>query len=283
MKKTITLATLALLTFLLTTAFITKINNNGVAGYAGSPGESNCGACHGGGSSITSGVTVSATPSFSNNEYIPGTVYNVSVSVQATGFTRFGLGCEILNTSSANAGTMQAAGAGVKFLNAGNGQRNAVHSAVKTVSSGAGVFSFQWVAPAQGEGDVTFYYCGNAVNGNNNTSGDLPIAGNMMLTEGVVTITTSIGNSEMPVSKISVFPNPATDYLTVSYFASKNTNLSAELFDINGKKIKSLMNENQTPGIHEKTISLQGIEPGIYFVKLNSDGKKVSQKMIVKN
>jgi len=39
-------------------------------------------------------------------------------------------------------------------------------------TSGTITWNFQWTAPAAGTGDVTFYYCSNAVNNNGGTSGD---------------------------------------------------------------------------------------------------------------
>ena len=281
MKKIITTFSVFTISCFLSTAFIVK-DSNGKAGYTSSPGEQNCSACHGGGSSATSGVTVSATPSFTNDEYIPGTVYNVTLTVAASGFTRFGFGCEVLNTSNTNIGTLQSAGTGVKFVNAFNSRRNATHTSAQTGSSGQYAFTFQWVAPAVGQGDAIFYYCGNAVNGNGNTSGDLPIPGSYTVNEGTPTVTTSISNIKAePVSTVRVFPNPTSDYVSVAFALKTNTQVLAELIDVSGKRIKTLVNENQAAGNFEKTISLDGIDAGVYFVKVSGNGAKLSQTMLL--
>lgn len=284
MKRTLTYLVLPVLALAVSSAMLMK-DSSGKAGFTGSPGESTCGAggCHGGGSSAASGVTVSATPSFSNNEYIPGTTYNVTLTVGATGFTRFGFGCEILNSANANSGTMQTAGTGVKFVNAGNGRRNATHTTPKSGSNNQGVFTFQWVAPAAGDGDAVFYYCGNAVNFTGSTSGDLPIPGTYTVTEGVPTVTTGVNTNVATISKVSVFPNPASDNLTISYSLQQAQSVGIELYDLNGKQVKAFTAENTTPGSYEKTIGVKDLERGVYFVRLTSNGKKATQKMVVVN
>ena len=76
-------------------------------------------------------MSINSLPAFSNNNYVPGTTYTLTIIITASGFNNFGFGCEILNASNTDAGTMQNAGTGVKFLTAGNGRKNAVQSATK--------------------------------------------------------------------------------------------------------------------------------------------------------
>jgi hypothetical protein len=286
MKKTLLIWSFSAVILTASTAFVTIQNNSGRAGVTGAPGESTCGAagCHSGGSSTSHGATVTATPSFTNDEYIPNTTYNVTLTVASAGFTKFGFGCEILNASNANIGLMQGAGSGVKFLTAGNGRKNAVQTTAKTGASGQTSFSFQWVAPAVGEGDATFYYCGNAVNGTGGTGGDFVFPGNYTLTEGIETITTTVTENKTEfISKFSVFPNPTSERMRLSYALKETKTVSIDLYDITGKMMKVLISESQKPGLYEKTISLQDIEKGIYFVRINSEGVKVSQKMLIVN
>lgn len=291
MKKTITTVLVLLTALIGSSAFILQ-SNNGIAGYTGSPGEITCsgnGSCHGGGSSATSGITITAVPAFSVNinsdtEYMPDTTYQITVQASAAGFTRYGFGCEVLNTSNTNAGTLQNAGTGVKFLNSG-GKRNAVHTTPKTGNAIAS-FTFKWVAPSGG--DATFYAIANAVNGNNNTGGDFvipPVSMNLVAapTPTPPPDTSTVGLKEnyfSPVTAVSVYPNPAASLTNISYYSKTSSMITVELIDIKGVLVKQLYKQEETPGQHSQLLNIAGIESGVYFIRLLSDNKKVSQKLV---
>ena len=136
MKKALLVSGTALITSVLTTSFIMKWSS-GIPGRTGSPGETTCTACHGGGSGITL-VNISATPAFISNQYVPGTTYTVNVSVTNNPYSKFGFGCEILDASSnTDAGIMLTPLVGVQFLTASNGRINAVHTSPKSGTGSA--------------------------------------------------------------------------------------------------------------------------------------------------
>ncbi|MGE0568790.1 MAG: choice-of-anchor V domain-containing protein, partial [Bacteroidia bacterium] len=170
------------------------ISSTGIAGQTGSPSEGDCSQCHSGGSSIVSGATITAIPGFTNSEYVPGQTYTINVLVGAISFSNFGFGCEILNAANADAGTMQNAGAGVKFVTAGNGRKNATHITPKA-GNNITSFSFEWVAP--NSGNATIYAAGNCVNLNGNTTGDLPVKTSLALTAQVASGVNEIENKQL--------------------------------------------------------------------------------------
>jgi hypothetical protein len=288
MKKTL-IFLLFVATLIGSSAFVIKYDN-GITGYAGSPGEGTCASCHGGGSSAASGITITAIPAFSVNanfdtEYMPDSLYTISVEVEAAGFSKYGFASQILNSSNANAGTLQNAGSGVKFLNA-SGKRSAVHSSVKNAASTA-TFTYKWAAPSTG--DATIYAIANAVNGNSSTSGDFVISPVSLAlvaaptpTIGVDT-TSTVGikqNKILALNGVSIFPNPTSDLSTISYHLLKTGLVSVELIDISGRVLKQLYNATETPGPHSQILSFTGIASGVYFIKTSFDQQKVSQKLI---
>jgi hypothetical protein len=278
MKKTIVTLVLASVTLISTSAFIKS--SNGIAGYTGAPGEVTCNTigCHGGGSSPSSSIAVSSVPSFTNDEFVPGTSYLITIQLTATNFNRYGFGCEILNASNVNAGTMQNAGAGVKFLNSG-GRKNAVHTTAK-VGTGSASFSFEWVAPLTGD-TATIYVAGNAVNGNGSTSGDFPIPPVFVQLKAQEPPPVSIRENPYAfISGLSVYPNPASGLTSISYNLSKNQPVAVQLVSLNGKVIREFINETQASGAHSHLLDLQNIAPGMYFVKTLVADQKVAQKMI---
>ncbi|MFO0357664.1 MAG: choice-of-anchor V domain-containing protein [Sphingobacteriaceae bacterium] len=279
MKKTLFIAIAGLAIMLSGSAFIIK-NAGGKAGQAGSPGEGTCADCHSGGSSIVSGATITAIPGFTAGQYVPGNTYTVNVLVGALSFTSFGFGCEILNSSNANAGTMQNAGAGVQFVNAGNGRKNATHTAPKAGTSLA-TFSFEWVAPASGA--VTIYAAGNCVNGTGSTLGDLPVSATLSLTAQTAT-NTSVSENSKEVNGFKFFPNPAVDNISVYYNLVESGDVNVELVGINGKLVSVLLNEKQQAGAINKNLNIpSSVASGVYFLRVNHNGKNISQKLITVN
>jgi len=249
------------------------LHSGGEAGATGSPGEGSCTGCHGGGPSVTT-VSISATPAFTNNSFDPLTNYTITVAVSNPSLSAFGFDCEILGAGNSSIGTMTNAGTGVQFATAFNGRKNATHTTPKSGGGGAS-WTFQWLSPASG--NATFYAAGNSVNLDGGTSGDRVGTTSLALSNINTALTKNPGEA---VHGISVFPNPATDLASVSYYLSSEQNLNIELTDISGKAIKTIVNEKLQAGPHSNIIDLKGISKGIYFIKTSSAGEKISQKLI---
>lgn len=278
MKKRILTISLFGGIFIATSAFIVK-DSNGKAGQTGSPGESTCSACHSGGSSALSGMTITAIPSFTNNEYVQGQTYTMSIIVGAVGFNNFGFGCEILKGGNTNAGTMQNAGTGVKFLNAFNGRKNATHTTPKN-GTGLATFTFEWTAPATQE-TVNVFAVGNCVNLNGGTSGDLPLQASLTLTTPAVT---GLEKNKGDVSSFSFYPNPVMETVNFSYNLSQSGDVIIELIGINGQLISQLVNEKQAAGLHNLSARISPDVPaGVYFLKTSLNNKAINQKLITVN
>lgn len=250
-----------------------KISSGGMVAATGAPGEGTCAGCHSGGAAGTS-VSVSAAPAFTNNNYVPGQSYTITVTVSHASQPAFGFDCEILNSSNADAGTIQNAGPGVQIASFA-GKNNATHTSAKSGAGGAG-FSFEWVAP--NSGTATIYVAGNAVNLNAGTSGDTP--GNTSLALTPVS-TASLPEHAGVLSGVSFFPNPAADITSVSYFLKYDTEISVELLEVNGKLVKNLVNEDEAAGPHSHFLDLKNIAKGVYFLKISSGNETLSQKLFV--
>ena len=289
MKKSTILILLTVVILISSSATLLKYNN-GIAGYSGSPGEGTCSNCHGGGSSASSGITITAVPAFSVNtnsetEYMPDSVYQITVETSAPNFSRFGFASQILNSSNTNAGVLQNAGSGVKFLNLG-GKRSAVHTTPK-VAVGTALFTFKWAAPS--DGNATIYAIANAVNGNNSTSGDFVIPPVSMDLVAAPTPTppvdtsSTVGLKETKITtllQVSISPNPVYDLSTISYYLKKTGMVNVELIDMRGTLVKQLYGQTETPGYHSQILNFSGISSGVYFIKTSFDKEKVSQKLI---
>jgi hypothetical protein len=76
----------------------------------------------------------------------------------------------------------------------------------------------------------------------------------------------------------SAYPNPATGFLTLKVGNYDNSDLSYELFDING----NLLENKKIEGI-ETTIQFENRTPSVYFLKVTCNNKMVKTFKIIKN
>lgn len=93
-----------------------------------------------------------------------------------------------------------------------------------------------------------------------------------------ISIVTELKNALDIILSITAFPNPTTDYLTLSTGNFDNKNLSFHLYDINGK----MMQESKI-NVSETKISMTDLPPAIYFLKVTENQKEVKTFKIVKN
>ena len=79
------------------------------------------------------------------------------------------------------------------------------------------------------------------------------------------------------------YPNPFNPSTRISYSIPELTKVKLTVFDINGKVIEELVNDNQKPGTYTLTWNAIDNSTGIYFIRLEtSDFTKVRKMMFVK-
>lgn len=89
-------------------------------------------------------------------------------------------------------------------------------------------------------------------------------------------ITRFTGNS------LTVYPNPARDFMMIDYHLKEAAIISIGLFDMAGKQIATLSQGQLTKaGIYQKQIQLADFNAGIYFVVLQTEKEQISKKMIL--
>ena len=79
-------------------------------------------------------------------------------------------------------------------------------------------------------------------------------------------------------ANIDIFPNPATQYVTVRNNAPSLAMTTVCVFDINGRLVKNLKVDG-----NEARIELQDCSNGTYFVKIFAEDKVIATSKIVKN
>jgi hypothetical protein len=83
-------------------------------------------------------------------------------------------------------------------------------------------------------------------------------------------------------SALELFPNPSSQFANMHYFLNEDSKVSVSLFDVNGKKIKTIINnELQLKGEKLVQIDNSGLSKGIYFIKADINLKISITKMLI--
>jgi hypothetical protein len=82
------------------------------------------------------------------------------------------------------------------------------------------------------------------------------------------------------------YPNPFNPATTIKYQIPKNKkrktiNVKLTVYDILGKEIATLVNENKTPGYYNVIFNADNLHSGIYYYRLTSGDFSLTKKMIL--
>jgi GH18 family chitinase len=77
------------------------------------------------------------------------------------------------------------------------------------------------------------------------------------------------------------YPNPFNPSTVISYSLSKSNLVSLKIYDLLGKEIKTLINEQQNSGNYSVTFNARNLSSGIYFYKLQAGSFNQTKKFIL--
>jgi hypothetical protein len=142
--------------------------------------------------------------------------------------------------------------------------------------------TFNWTAPVTGTGTISFWAVLNAVNNNGSEdTGDKWNKVHIVINEWP--LSAGIENNSVSAFDLSVFPNPATENIHLTYMLNKRSKVSVKIFDLNGKIASELLDETQNQGLQKVDAETSGLNAGIYMVLLNVDGERAVKKLIIQN
>ena len=84
----------------------------------------------------------------------------------------------------------------------------------------------------------------------------------------------------MRILLTALYPNPFNNELNISVNLSSDSNVSISLFDIRGREIKRIIKEKELSGAHTYRITTESVPDGIYLLKIISNSKIQTQKII---
>lgn len=88
-------------------------------------------------------------------------------------------------------------------------------------------------------------------------------------------------------STLNVYPNPASDRFEVKLLLKETANLKIEMYDINGRLVRSLLNEEKSAGVvsyvwDRNSDKGQELSAGTYILEITANNSKTTSKLIIK-
>jgi hypothetical protein len=211
-------------------------------GRTAAPGELSCATseCHGTSRNTGPGKFTIVAP----DRYEPGQTYQITVRNETTDTTRTRWGFQLtaLTETNTKAGTLQNINGFTSVVrNAGpNRSRDYIQHNITGTFQGQTTrtsWIFNWVAPDQDAGEITFYAAGNQANNDGTSSGD------------------QIYTTKVTIKPAHVMPLPVMPEITGAEVKGKNLIITGEGFIagaqlfINGKRHKKTINDAASPSI----------------------------------
>lgn len=226
------------------------------AGYTGSPGDGkNCSGCHTGGTASTvAGLITSNIPS---GGYIAGQTYQITATNNLAGSGNYGFEVSPQNAAGTQLGTL-VAGTGSKLL--AGGSKYVTQSNSNTTKS----WTFGWIAPAAGTGQVTFYGA-MARSTQSNTA-----LSSLVVQEAINTALPK----ETPAS-VSVIAGESKGFINVG-LNTNAYNAKVSVFDLSGRQLLSTTLSGS--GSHQLN---QQFKTGVYIVVVQAEDTVLKKKIFV--
>ncbi len=77
------------------------------------------------------------------------------------------------------------------------------------------------------------------------------------------------------------YPNPFNPETKIKFDVAKQSDVKIIVYDITGREVQTLVNENMKPGVYEVTFEGSGFTSGVYFYKLQTENFTETKRMIL--
>jgi hypothetical protein len=202
--------------------------------------------------------------------YKAGEIYTITVTIDHPGTEKFGFQASPQTPDGDLVGSMDLINASqTKFVGSG---KYITHTSTGSNGTDLKVWTFSWL-PEDASGDVTFYVAINIANNDDHASGDDIYTSSLTINEDSTNIPLVIDEHEI----LFDLDNPVTEMLHLNIVTEYQSDMQIEIFDINGRIVKS-QNFNYSNGAF--TIDTQELLAGIYFVNVIQDDEHLVKQFM---
>lgn len=235
--------------------------SEGGLNMTGAPGEGNCTGCHAGTANSNTSGSVQISVKGNPTEYVPGQLYEVSVTTSFPGRSRFGfaLAARKHGTEFNEIGELSAPdSAGLR------GFDYVTHTAASNTGNGSKTWTFNWKAPQSNVGKITLYAAGVAGNQSNSPNGDFVYTSSFVLNQQGSTGGVTIGDK----FKAEVYPTIQTNHFYTKFNLKENSHVNITLFNLKGEMAEELMDEQLLAGDYHTLINYKKQHAaGVYLIR----------------
>ena len=92
-----------------------------------------------------------------------------------------------------------------------------------------------------------------------------------------------VNNTTSPFKNgfVEVYPNPVSQSATISFSLDKASPAMIQVMDMNGRILKTIANKGFPEGHHEVTFNRELLKAGVYFLRISTNHKVTTQKIVV--
>jgi hypothetical protein len=91
---------------------------------------------------------------------------------------------------------------------------------------------------------------------------------------------TDVSKIEAPTRELNIFPNPTSGSQSLEVYTEKACDLSIDLYDIMGRKIKSVYSGKTNASRTVVTHDVSNLPNSLYIYSITIDGKRMSRKFV---
>lgn len=144
------------------------------------------------------------------------------------------------------------------------------------------------IAAAVPSATTGYFFVGESRSNDVDVSGHHgPLGDNDIWAVKLSSFTTNIINSFEEISTLVVTPNPISSTALISFNLTRDENVTIDVMDVMGKKIMSLVDGHFNAGKQiftwDRYADITNLRSGMYFIKLTTSDRSLSQRVIVIN
>jgi hypothetical protein len=100
-------------------------------------------------------------------------------------------------------------------------------------------------------------------------------------TQNFTTKPLRLENESEDENSFELYPNPLSSVSVISFSLARNANVEIELFDLAGRRIKTITDESMEAGDHEIALRPEQLSAGLYLLRIKIDDESSLVKAIV--
>jgi hypothetical protein len=90
-----------------------------------------------------------------------------------------------------------------------------------------------------------------------------------------------IQNKQEENMQLTAYPNPFSNQVSIRFYLEESKEVQLDIFDLSGRKVKSLAGEKLNAGSHQFNWDATGMNAGIYFFNLSVGNKVLTRKLVL--